>query len=177
MSQDADWVMQALRDDRDAFGTLVGMYQRRVFGLARHTLGSIEDAQDVSQETSLLAYQKRPSLRQPSKFASWLHTITMNLCKMWRRAARYTCVSILTWSEVVTGEVRRTSSRRMRAVASNRHIWLTKARKSARNSSSRCRRSSCLRTYQTSTGGVDQCVAVLCSRLPGCSCPSRTHST
>jgi len=48
---------QAREGDSDAFGTLVRRHQRRIFRLAFHLLRNGAEAEDVTQETFVRAYQ------------------------------------------------------------------------------------------------------------------------
>ena len=82
---DRQLVEKALQGDTAAFGTLVEKYQGMVCGLAVHHVGSFDDAEDIAQQTFLGAYQGLESLRQRSRFASWLRGIAQNKIRMWLR--------------------------------------------------------------------------------------------
>lgn len=43
-------------------------------------LGSIEDADDAVQETSIRAWQSWSSFRQESSYKTWVYRIATNLC-------------------------------------------------------------------------------------------------
>ena len=85
---DAELVRAALRGKTDAYGTLVERYERQVFALACSLVGNFEDANDVSQEVFLTAYQRLPLLREPDKFGAWLAGVTAGVAKTWRRTTR-----------------------------------------------------------------------------------------
>ena len=55
-----------------------------VLALAFRMTGSLEDAEDLAQETFLRAYRQRDSFRGESKFSTWLCQITVNLSLNWR---------------------------------------------------------------------------------------------
>ena len=60
-------------------------YQSAEYGWSFHILKSFTDAQDLAQETFIEAYFNLPTLKEPNKFASWLRSITTNLCISWLR--------------------------------------------------------------------------------------------
>lgn len=66
--------------DADAFEALVTAYQKQVYNLALHTVGSEEDAADMTQEAFLRAYRSLGSFRGDSKFSVWLYRLTTNIC-------------------------------------------------------------------------------------------------
>lgn len=97
---DKELVEKTLSGDKNAFEALVVKYQDIVYGLAFHNLGNFADAEDVTQESFLKAYTNLPTLRDKSKFAPWLRTITQNLCKMWLRSRKQNILSFeITFSE------------------------------------------------------------------------------
>ncbi len=65
--------------DREAFMTLVGWYQRKVFVMAYSILRNKEDALDVVQETFLRLYRKIDTFRPGNNFQGWLLQIAKNL--------------------------------------------------------------------------------------------------
>jgi len=79
---------RAQAGDRDAFGQLVSRYGVLVHGLCRGMAGSSWDAQDLAHDAFVEAWLKLASLRDPARFAPWLRTLTLNLCRMWHRQRR-----------------------------------------------------------------------------------------
>ena len=68
-------------DDKHAFGTLVIRYQANLRGFLRRLLiGQHHVADDLAQETFLIAYRKLSSFRGDSKFSTWLHRIAYRQC-------------------------------------------------------------------------------------------------
>ena len=78
-------IQQCLEGDGNAFSLLVERYQNAVYGLCYHMVGNFADAQDLTQETFVRAYLELAKVRDFSRFARWLHRITVNVCKMWLR--------------------------------------------------------------------------------------------
>lgn len=85
---DAELVILSQQGDAEAFGLLARRWQAALFHFARRLLGNGDDARDVCQEALLRAYQNLPRLRDPAKFKSWVHLITLNLCRDRMRSPR-----------------------------------------------------------------------------------------
>ena len=81
-SPDELLVVAAILGNLEAFEELVLRYRSAVVRLARTIVG-IDSAEDVAQESLLLAFRALPTIEEPGKFAAWLSAITRN------RALRY----------------------------------------------------------------------------------------
>jgi RNA polymerase sigma-70 factor (ECF subfamily) len=81
MSQptDRDLVQQAVAGDAQSFGTLVRRHQRRIFRLAVHLVRNGAEAEDVTQETFVRAYQALARFDGRSEPYTWLYRIAVNL--------------------------------------------------------------------------------------------------
>jgi len=77
---DAQLIARVLvQDDRHAFGELVRRHQSVVRATLRKlTGGNHALADDLAQETFLLAYRNLRSFRQEAKFSTWLYRIAYN---------------------------------------------------------------------------------------------------
>jgi RNA polymerase sigma factor (sigma-70 family) len=77
---DAQLIARVLvQDDRHAFGELVRRHQSAVRACLRKlTAGNHALADDLAQETFLLAYRNLKSFRQEAKFSTWLYRIAYN---------------------------------------------------------------------------------------------------
>ena len=62
-----------------AFGTLVRRYQRRIFRLAFHLVRTGAEAEDVTQEAFVRAYQALDRFDGRSEPFTWLYRIAVNL--------------------------------------------------------------------------------------------------
>lgn len=82
---DAVLIHQTLSGDDRAFEILVGRYQSAVFGWIRQTLPYTEQEEDLAQEVFIQVYFNLDTLREPSKFTSWLRQIARNVCISWLR--------------------------------------------------------------------------------------------
>src|SRR5580765_5663432 len=68
-----------VHDDRHAFSELVRRHQSSVRAtLRRLTAGNHALADDLAQETFLLAYRKLATFRQEAQFSTWLYRIATN---------------------------------------------------------------------------------------------------
>lgn len=76
---DHELIDRARLGDADSFGVFVRRYQRRVFRLAVHMLRDETDAEDVTQETFVRAYQGLERFQGNSQPFTWLYRIAVNL--------------------------------------------------------------------------------------------------
>ena len=72
-------VKEAQQNNINAFSSLIEMYQDELFKFCILLLGNVELAQDVCQETYIIALQKINKLKNPSAFKSWLFTVAKNI--------------------------------------------------------------------------------------------------
>ena len=80
-SADLQQVERCLAGEREAFGALVHKYRELVYRFSYRVCGSREQAEDITQESFVRAYQALPSLRRKAAFKSWLLRIALNLCR------------------------------------------------------------------------------------------------
>lgn len=74
-------LVEACRDgDSEAYGGLVKRYSRSVFAACLGTLGNVQDAEDVSQETFVKGLARIGQLRDGGQFGPWLMKVARNLC-------------------------------------------------------------------------------------------------
>jgi len=77
-NSDDDLIRLAQGDDTDAFCQLSERYARRIYLLAFHYCRNAQDAEDLSQEVWLKAYQSLAGFRCDASFYTWLRRITIN---------------------------------------------------------------------------------------------------
>src|SRR5262245_32570430 len=63
---------RARRGERRAFDELVRRYRQRIFALALHMTGSAAEADDITQEAFIRAYQNIQGFEGRSQFFTWV---------------------------------------------------------------------------------------------------------
>lgn len=85
-AEDAALVKQVLAGQTEAFGVLVGRYQKVMCTVALRMLGNTADAQDATQDAFIKAYQRLASFDSHYRFYSWMYRILVNECLNANRA-------------------------------------------------------------------------------------------
>lgn len=80
-TEDGRIIGKCLNGEPAAFGLLVDKYKSSVYALAYTKLRNFHDAEDITQEVFIKAYQKLSTLKQRDNFLAWLFSITVNSCK------------------------------------------------------------------------------------------------
>ena len=75
---DNQLIDEVLKGSTASFDVLVQRYHSRLFGLMYHFCGNREDAEDLTQETWVLAYRKLAQFAFASSFYTWLSRIAVN---------------------------------------------------------------------------------------------------
>jgi RNA polymerase sigma-70 factor, ECF subfamily len=83
---DADLVHRTLRGDLETFGGLYDRYARLVRAVLWDATHDLSQAQDLTQEVFLRAFQRLPELREPAKFGAWVVGIARLSAKEWQRS-------------------------------------------------------------------------------------------
>jgi len=76
---DHELIERARTGNRDAFGVFVRRHHKRIFRLAVHMLRDTADAEDVTQETFVRAWQALARFEGNSQPYTWLYRIAVNL--------------------------------------------------------------------------------------------------
>jgi RNA polymerase sigma-70 factor, ECF subfamily len=79
---EAAFVAAAKAGDLSAFEDLVNRYDRKIFRLSQHITQNNEDAQDVTQEAFLKAFEHLGEFQGNSRFYTWLVRIAVNQALM-----------------------------------------------------------------------------------------------
>ena len=75
---DESKIIKAARQDPKAFGLLYKLYVEQVFRYLYSRIGNVHDAEDITAQTFLIAFESFDRFRQDGRFASWLFTIARN---------------------------------------------------------------------------------------------------
>lgn len=89
LTSEADLIRRAQAQDTDAFCALAERFTRRIYLLALHYCRNAEDAEDLSQEVWLKAYQALHTFRFDASFYTWLRRITINTFLNHRRSRSF----------------------------------------------------------------------------------------
>lgn len=74
-------IQNVLDGDREKFALLVDKYQGPIYNLLYRLTGSMQDAEDLAQETFIKAYKSLNNFQTKKKFFSWIYTIAINLTR------------------------------------------------------------------------------------------------
>ncbi|HET7758210.1 MAG TPA: RNA polymerase sigma factor [Steroidobacteraceae bacterium] len=83
--EDARLARRVLAGDRSAFELLMRRYNRRLYRLARASLGDDAEAQDALQDAYLCAYRSLGQFRGDAALSTWLSRLVLNACGARRR--------------------------------------------------------------------------------------------
>ncbi|MBT8042812.1 MAG: sigma-70 family RNA polymerase sigma factor [Kiritimatiellales bacterium] len=75
---DDELVLKAQRGDVHAFDQLVERYHGKIYGLTYNMTSNREDAEDLTQEVFIKAFEALPRFRGKSSFYTWLYRIAVN---------------------------------------------------------------------------------------------------
>ena len=96
---DTELIQQILNGNQDSFTTLVKKYQKQVHAFAWRKLGDFHLAEEITQDTFLKVYQELWTLKDPNRFAAWLHAIVRNCCLACLRKTKLSIESLDTMPE------------------------------------------------------------------------------
>src|SRR5262245_4659355 len=67
---------------------LLSSERPRLVRLCARLTGDLQAAQDLAQETLIIAWRNAHQLREPERYSQWLSGIARNLCRNWVRSRR-----------------------------------------------------------------------------------------
>lgn len=85
---DGELVRAAMEGAQEAFGVLVSRYMRPAYLVGLSVTGNPQDAEDVAQESFLVALKRLEDNRDPERFGGWFLTIVRNRAKNLLRRER-----------------------------------------------------------------------------------------
>ncbi len=68
-------IIKSAREDPKAFGELYKLYVEKVFRYLYSRIGNVQEAEDTTAQTFLVAFESFGRFRQDGHFVSWLFTI------------------------------------------------------------------------------------------------------
>jgi RNA polymerase sigma-70 factor (ECF subfamily) len=77
---DRDLILRARRGESDAYGKLVARYQTSVFNVCYRILHERGEAEDMSQESFMRAYERLNIFDDAREFGPWIRRVAANVC-------------------------------------------------------------------------------------------------
>lgn len=72
------WILKAKGGDVGSYQRIYDLFAKKVLNFVYRMVNSVEEAEDLTQETFVTVYQKLSSLKDESKFEPWLFRIARN---------------------------------------------------------------------------------------------------
>ena len=86
---DNDYIVRVLSGDVSAYASLVTKHKNLVFSIVIKIVNNREDAEEISQDVFLKAYQSLKTFERKSKFSTWLYRIAYNAAISKTRKKRF----------------------------------------------------------------------------------------
>jgi len=77
-NKDSYYIQKIKNGDVGAYAYLVDRHKKMAFNIAMQIIGNREDAEEITQDSFLKAYQALDSYKGESKFSTWLYRIIYN---------------------------------------------------------------------------------------------------
>jgi RNA polymerase sigma-70 factor (ECF subfamily) len=82
-------VNQAKDGNRAAYAQLVDRFHEYIFRMVFYRIRSRMDAEDITQDIFLKAYQKISSIKDATRFRGWMFSIALNRIRDFQRKKRF----------------------------------------------------------------------------------------
>lgn len=76
---DSYYISHILKGDTSCYAYLLNKYSRQIFTLVYKIVGNREDAEELTQDVFVKAFQKLDSLDEYNNFSNWIYKIAYNL--------------------------------------------------------------------------------------------------
>ena len=103
-SSDRAIVLRTRRGEVEAFGELVRRYQTSVFNVCYRLLGERREAEDLTQEAFIRAYQRLDTFDIERSFGPWIRRVATNLCYNHLKRHRHLVLPLFEERDKLTGE-------------------------------------------------------------------------
>ncbi len=107
---DNDYIGRVLNGDVSAYASLVAKHKNLVFSIVLKIVNNREDAEEISQDVFLKAYQSLNTFEKKSKFSTWLYRIAYNaaISKTRKKKVEMVAIEETVITNYSTDEVSRT---------------------------------------------------------------------
>jgi RNA polymerase sigma-70 factor, ECF subfamily len=78
----ADILVRAQAGDHQAFAQLYSIHKKHVYSICLRMVGSVAEAEDLTQDAFLQFHRKIDTFRGESALSTWLHKLTINVVLM-----------------------------------------------------------------------------------------------
>jgi RNA polymerase sigma-70 factor, ECF subfamily len=85
---ESELIDKILNESNDKYRILVDRYSPMVFHVVRRFEKDEDEAQELSQQIFVKAYEKLANFNRDSKFSTWLYSIAMNHCRDYAKNIR-----------------------------------------------------------------------------------------
>ncbi len=89
-----NWIKRAQKGDIGSYQKIYDQFARKVLNFIYRMVNSLEEAEDLTQETFVTVYQKLGSLKDNTKFEPWLFRIARNFVYQRYRSRSPVTVSV-----------------------------------------------------------------------------------
>jgi RNA polymerase sigma-70 factor (ECF subfamily) len=93
-SNDIDLINRVINGDNEAYKEIIEKYQNSVYSLIYRLCGNKTEAEDITQETFIKAYEHLKDFKIGYKFSNWLFTIGINITKNILKRKKFAFLSI-----------------------------------------------------------------------------------
>ena len=93
------WIRKAKKGDIGAYQNIYEAYARKILNFVYRMVNSLEEAEDLTQDTFVAVYQKLGTLKDNRKFEPWLFRIARNYVYQRYRTRTPSTVSIDSFDE------------------------------------------------------------------------------
>ena len=73
-------IARAAKGDANAFETLMGAYEKKIYALCLRMMGNPHDGEDAAQEAMLRIWRTIGQYRFESAFSTWVYRVTASCC-------------------------------------------------------------------------------------------------
>ncbi|MBP3428419.1 MAG: RNA polymerase sigma factor [Clostridia bacterium] len=76
----SEYLRAAQRGSAAAFESLMGEYEKKIYGLCLRMMGNVHDGEDAAQEAMIRIWQKIGQCRDVQALSTWIYRVTASAC-------------------------------------------------------------------------------------------------